>query len=641
MIRWLQFPCEVKGKRPLTPSGVKDASDDPSQLERWTVQFPGCNWGLATGHRSGVVVVDVDGTEGEKSITALQQQGLLLPDTLTVKTGDGWHLYFEMPPDADIRNSVGKIAPGIDIRSDGGYVIIPPSVHPRGQPYQTAVYKSPVPCPGTLLARLVQAELPTASPVLSSPRLAATTHELAYAQKAMADECGKLAGTTSGRNHALNVAANALGELVSAGWIELAVVQQSLWAAATANGYIAKDGPAEAQKTLQSGLNAGLAKPRVPLPIVPMQIAIQDLPFPLAKVSDNSAVEVIDMTDITIEPIEFLWNGYLPKGKLTLLAGAAGTGKSTLAFSMAATVSTGGQWPDGTHVCKAGHVLIWSSEDDAADTIVPRLTAMNADLTRIHLITRTRQDGKQLCPFNPAKDIAALERTVREKGGIDLLILDPIVSAIEGDMNKSNEVRRGLQAVVDFASNLKCAVVGISHFAKGTSGRNPAERVIGSVAFGAFARTVLVAAKDEETNTRVFTRAKSNISLDSGGFNYSINAVPLAKGIVATRIDWGGMLQGSSREILATVEEGDDAAKSQSKSQIAEAKSFLIEELKNGPRKAKDLIDHAKEIAIGEKTLQRARQQLGIRSEKQGFQSGYMWSKSLSSHIVGAIQPSP
>jgi putative DNA primase/helicase len=102
------------------------------------------------------------------------------------------------------------------------------------------------------------------------------------------------------------------------------------------------------------------------------------------------------------------------------------------------------------------------------------------------------------------------------------------------------------------------AVVGITHFAKSMTGRNPAERVIGSQAFAAFVRMVLVAAKDEDTDNRVFTRAKSNISIDDGGFNYTIQEVTLPSGIKTTRILWGIAIDGSARNILVTVEKGDN-----------------------------------------------------------------------------------
>jgi len=110
-------------------------------------------------------------------------------------------------------------------------------------------------------------------------------------------------------------------------------------------------------------------------------------------------------------------------------------------------------------------------------------------------------------------------------------------------MHKANDVRRSLQTIVDFASEMNCAVLGITHFAKGTAGKNSAERVIGSQAFAAFARMVLVAAKEEDSQNRVFTRAKSNNSVDTGGFAYTIEAIMLHGGIITTRVVWGEPLE--------------------------------------------------------------------------------------------------
>ena len=352
------------------------------------------------------------------------------------------------------------------------------------------------------------------------------------------------------------------------------------------------------------------------------------LPTKVSKPASKGTVELYTVTAQDIEPIQWLWEGFLPLGKLTLLAGAPGTGKSTLAFSMAATVSTGGDWPNRAR-CKPGHVVIYSTEDDVKDTIAPRLQAMNATLKNIHFIKGKRSEQGLLLPFDPATDMHYLQASIKQCGPVALLIIDPVTSAVTGDMNKTNEVRRGLQSLVDFASEMNCAVVGITHFAKGTSGRNPADRVIGSIAFSAFARVVLVAAKEENSEQRVFTRAKSNVGEDSGGFIYSIEPTTLFDGITATRIAWGGMLGGSAREILANVE--GDETENTTNSQINEARTFLLAELTKGPRSAKELIALAKDqLNISEKTLQRARHRLGVETYKQGFQGGYLWRLTIA-----------
>src|ERR1700724_2490286 len=130
--------------------------------------------------------------------------------------------------------------------------------------------------------------------------------------------------------------------------------------------------------------------------------------------------------------------------------------------------------------------------------------------------------------FHPTKDIRALEASIETAWGASLIIVDPIVSATAADSHKNSETRRGLQPLVDMAAKLDAALLGITHFTKGSEGRSPIDRVTGSVAFGALARVVMVAAKqqdgdDGKSAPRVLMRAKSNIGPDEGGFAYSWN----------------------------------------------------------------------------------------------------------------------
>lgn len=212
-----------------------------------------------------------------------------------------------------------------------------------------------------------------------------------------------------------------------------------------------------------------------------------------------------------------------------------------------------------------------------------------------------------------------------------MLIIDPIVTAVTGDMHKANDVRRSLQSIVDFAAEANCAVLGITHFAKGTAGKNSADRVIGSQAFAALARMVLVAAKEEESARRVFTRAKSNNSVDTGGFNYSIEPVTIARGIVATRVVWGEALEGSSTSILSEVE--TDISESTSKR--TRAKVFLQQSLANGPVPSKELMEHAREaFGISKDTMRLAQEELGIVARKLSMQGGWVWELPFSTQRV-------
>jgi len=124
------LPCI--GKQPLISNGVHGASQDLGTIDSWLDRWPGCNVGLATG---SVVVIDLDGADGEQSLIELQADVEDLPRTLEVRTGRGRHLYFTT--DREIGNSVGRLGSGIDVRGRGGYVIAPPSIHPdTGEAYR-------------------------------------------------------------------------------------------------------------------------------------------------------------------------------------------------------------------------------------------------------------------------------------------------------------------------------------------------------------------------------------------------------------------------------------------------------------------------------------------------------------------------
>lgn len=595
----------------------------------------------------GIVVLDCDrknGNDGVANFNALcATHSIDLSGACVVETpNQGLHFIYRS--DTPFVGSVGKVAPGVDIRSGhGNYIIAPGAVLADNRAYRivTGSLDALTAIPealAALLKRKDSAETPSL-PILAPAPQNATEHERAHAEKALADEIEKLTALRpgDGRNHALNVAAHSLGTMAGAGWIDPAVIRQSLLDAASANGHTAKHGQRQSDATIDSGLNAGMKKPRAPLPPLDIPqwipaICAAWIETYKAKHSSGaahqpgkSAVTLIPFSRIAAKPVTWLWNGFIPQGKLTLLAGAGGTGKSTLAFSFAATVSNGGLWPDGSRCAAPGNVLIWSSEDDPSDTIGPRLMAVNANLDRCFFIQGPKDENGIGRSFDPARDMNQLRETTRQIGGVSLLVIDPIVNAVTGDMNKANEVRRSLQTFVDFAGEMNSAVMGITHFTKGSIGKNAAERVLGSGAFKDFSRMTLVTAKDEESNQRVFTRAKSNISQDTGGFSYSIEAVGLHDEIIATRIVWGEPLEGSSRSILAKVE-GDGETDGE---KLKAAKQYLIEVLSNGPTPAKELIKHASEgYGIKEDTLRRAFTALSGFITRSGFGKGSVsiWS---------------
>jgi putative DNA primase/helicase len=364
-------------------------------------------------------------------------------------------------------------------------------------------------------------------------------------------------------------------------------------------------------------LNAKIGPPRL------LDPTVKEIPPPVRLIRGDAVI---------LEPVRWLWPGYLPAGMLTILGGAPGCGKTTIALSLAATVTRGGIWPDGSRCTEPGDVLIWSGEDGNAVTAA-RLVAAGADMRRVHFIDG--MEGRDGTAFDPGRDMLALETTAEALSSPRLLILDPIVSAVAGDSHKGAEVRRALQPVVTLGQRLSCAVLGITHFSKGTAGRDPIERVTGSIAFAALARLVLVAAKvkaepdDDAEPRRVLMRAKSNIGPDDGGFAYTLERVEVASEVEGQRVRWLEALQGSARELLADAEtdqEDDDGTTG------ASVDGFLRGLLADGPVSAKSIKGDADGAGYAWRTVQRSAGRIGVERRKEGMKAGWVWA-------LGSEQP--
>jgi len=383
--------------------------------------------------------------------------------------------------------------------------------------------------------------------------------------------------------------------------------------------------------TLPDGLPKGwdLADP------LPEELATIDLlstlsdalPFdelPAERPTHQNRVKLVSAADIKPEAIRWLWEGYLARAKLHILAGAPGTGKTTLAVSLAATLTNGSRWPDGTR-SEQGHVVIWSGEDDPKDTLAPRLLACGAQLERVSFVEGWADDygGRS---FDPSTDMDALTEALSAIPNVRLVIIDSIVSAVSGDSHKNAEVRRGLQPLVDLGTKLDCAILGITHFSKGSAGRAPTERVTGSLAFGAVARMVFAVAKreeDAEGGSRLFVRTKSNIAPDTGGFAYDLEQVTLEDhpDIETSRVKWGTYLEGEAKELLAQAENDDPDDLEERRAGC----EWLQDRLANGPVAKRDLDREAKQQGISPKSLRTLKRKLSVTARKDGYEGGWMW----------------
>jgi putative DNA primase/helicase len=371
-----------------------------------------------------------------------------------------------------------------------------------------------------------------------------------------------------------------------------------------------------------------------------LQVAVPHLLDQVPKPSKPEVlgewIAMIRGSDVAPQLIEWLWPGWLASGKVHILGGAPGTGKTTISMALAAAISQGGSWPDGAR-SPVGKVVIWSGEDDPADTLIPRLKLSGARLENIYFVGNVH-DGHERRAFDPASDTGCLMQRLIDLNDVRLLIIDPIVSGIAGDSHKNAEVRRGLQPLADLAASLRCALLGITHFSKGTTGREPVERLTGSLAFGAVARIVMVAAKHQELNAegssqRVLLRAKSNIGPDRGGFAYELMQSEIREhpGVTASFVQWREPIDGTAREILR---EADEVSDDGDHASLPDAKQFLKDLLSDGPKSAKDVRKDADGAGYSWATIRRAQQKLGIKAQKEGGHFGgyqrWVWSLPIT-----------
>lgn len=336
-------------------------------------------------------------------------------------------------------------------------------------------------------------------------------------------------------------------------------------------------------------------------------------------------VELVAASTLVSAPIRWLWPGWLARGKIHVLAGAPGVGKTTLAMKMASVTSTGTSWPDGC-ISPAGNVIIWSGEDDPADTLKPKLVASGADVDHLFFVSDVRE-GEERRAFDPSKDMDALRAAIAKIGDVKLIIVDPVVSAVAGNSHKNSEVRRALQPLADLAGNVDAALIGITHFSKGSAGREPLERVVGSIAFGALARVVMVAVKENPDEDglpprRLLVRAKSNIGPDEGGFTYDLFQEPLADipEIIASIARFGEPIQGTARQILAEAEAEPDEHSAK-----GDAEKFLSDFLAFEPKTVREIKTAAEAHGLAWRTIERAKKAVGVRTKKSDFNKGWLW----------------
>jgi len=271
---WPVLPCIAGGKRPATPHGFKDATTDPDTVLGWFDPDPTLNVAVATGSASGLVVLDLDpataeSDSGTSTLRRLKEElgDLDVPPMVRTPRG-GWHLYYAHPG-GRIPSTAGKLGPGLDVRADGGYIVVPPSVvGDRAYTWHEDPWPGPPALP-QLPAAWIEAltapePAPAAPPVPIPAELNGRT--LRYLTAAVRGELEVVANAPAGtRNATLNKSAYRLGQLAAATGLDPEAAASALLAVANTRGLTAS----EARKTVDSGIRAGMQRPAV----VPVEVA--------------------------------------------------------------------------------------------------------------------------------------------------------------------------------------------------------------------------------------------------------------------------------------------------------------------------------------------------------------------------------
>jgi hypothetical protein len=300
--------------------------------------------------------------------------------------------------------------------------------------------------------------------------------------------------------------------------------------------------------------------------------------------------------------VEWLWQDRIAIGKLSLLVGEPGLGKTFCSLDVAAKVSTGSPFADGARP-PLGDCAILTAEDGAGDTIRPRLDAAGADVARILHIDGVGAEGDAAGFPSLKDDLGALEQFLKDNPELRLIIIDPLAAYLGDkiDSHSNTQVRAVLGPLSELAERYRVALLGITHLAK--SEAKAINRVIGSIAFVAAARSCwLVAADSEDEDKRLFLPVKNNLARCSG----------LSYSVVDGRCQW------DSEEVLISADDigsEDDTPRN-------EAKQWLLAKLATA-MPAKWVWAQAKGDGIAERTLKRAKKELGVISDKLG--DAWVW----------------
>ncbi|WP_374601056.1 AAA family ATPase [Niveibacterium sp.] len=616
------FPVKGGEKVPAVAKWQERATTEPDQIARL---FRGdVNIGIATGRGirlpdgsiRPLVAVDLDRKNGADGVAELEKlAGVPLPQCGYIAETPTGGRHYLFVTDAPAGNSASKAGPGIDVRGEGGFIVAPGSVI-GGTPYRFISKAQPIQLPEQYRRLISPPPVPHESVALPGEVDIERAEQRAIDYLTVAKVAIEGLG---GDMTTFQVAA----KLRDYGCDEAQALELMLahWNGRCVPPWSPEELAGKVANAYQYGKNAPavLAPEAVFPPIV-------DTPKAEAAASKApSGLLITRVADVESKPIEWLWRNTFALGKLSIIAGDPGLGKSQTTIALAAAVSAGLPLPSGER-CEPANVIFLTAEDDVADTIRPRLEAAGADLSRVFVVdgvaglTADGRPGRKA--FNLRSDVQRLVEAAKERAPVRLVVVDPISAYLGGaDSHNNAEVRELLTYLSDFAMASRAAVVAVTHLNKGSS--SAMGRVTGSVAFVAAARAAyLVTRHPDDEEMRVMVPLKNNLGDDRTSYTFRVQSVTLPSGIATSRVEWQGSEEMSASEAL------EAAPKRVTNAKRANAQSWLRSELAHGPRSASELQQAARDEGITAATLRRAREALEVVSFKSpgSRDGGWMWS---------------
>ena len=328
------------------------------------------------------------------------------------------------------------------------------------------------------------------------------------------------------------------------------------------------------------------------------------------------------LSEVVPERVRWLWDGRIALGKLNLLDGDPGLGKSAVTIDLAARVSVGKPWPDGSE-CRAGGVVILSAEDGLADTIRPRFDAAGGEPSKaVAVSTVPGAEGNERQIAIPG-DLATVEAAIKRVGAV-VVVVDPLMAFLPGDVNSHSDqdIRRALAPLARLAERTGPAIVVVRHLNKAT-GANALYRGGGSIGIVGAARSGLLIAKHpEDDRRRVLAPIKSNLAALAPSLVFGLESTEAG----AVRVDWKGESNLNAEALLSAPTDHEE------RSAARGAQDFLREMLEDGAGAVGDVRKQANDAGISWRTVERAKAALGVQATREGEagkRGGGMWVWTL------------